>query len=121
MQERKEREGKETHLGVTERTDTSWDDRHLQQRVGMLEEPPANRMARLMVGDRPLLLLAQHARLPLEPNDDPLDGRLKVLLLDGLSVPSRAVERSLVADVGNVRPGEPRRKHSELLSNVVRF
>ena len=52
---------------------------HLEQGVRVLQEPPRNRVARLVERHRALLLLRHQAVAPLQAANHPVDGRLKVL------------------------------------------
>mmetsp|Transcript_4991 Transcript_4991/g.20458 ORF Transcript_4991/g.20458 Transcript_4991/m.20458 type:complete len:549 (+) Transcript_4991:336-1982(+) len=92
------------------------DDGHLEQRVGMLEEPPRDRVAGLVERDD-LLLFVGHDLVGFEPADDAVDRGFEVLHVDlGLVAPRRHDRRFVahVLDLGpreaRREPGEPRRK-----------
>jgi hypothetical protein len=107
------------HLSVSKGSDSTRNDRDLEKGVGKLEEPSADGVASLVVSDRLLLVLAENPALALESNDDALDGRLKVALANGVALSPRAVERRLVADVGDISARETWREEGELLGDEL--
>ena len=67
-----------------------------------------DRVARLVIGDDPALLVAHHALL-LEPGNHAIDRFVEVLHLDGSLVAARGEERRFVHQVRKVGPGKARR------------
>ncbi len=77
------------------------DDGHLLDGLRVADEVRHERVATLVVGEDPLLLLGDDAPL-LEPGDDPLYRRLEVGLADELLLRAAGENGGLVADVGEV-------------------
>ena len=67
--------------GVAERAEAALHDRDLVHRIEPRQDRRDDRVAGLVVGDDPALLLAHHALL-LEPGDDAVDGFVEILHLD---------------------------------------
>jgi hypothetical protein len=97
----------------------SRDDRHLEQRVRVLEEPAGDCVPRLVVRDRLLLFWGQHVRFFLHARDHALDRLLEVLHVDRVVQVPRGDQRRLVAHVGDVGAGESRRQGRHLPAEVV--
>ena len=71
-------------------------------RIGVLEQLEAERVAGLVVGHDPLLFLGDHARTALRAECDLLERLFEVDLADRLLVAARGEDRGLVHDVGEV-------------------
>jgi hypothetical protein len=91
------------HLRVAERRGSARNDGDLEERVGVLKEPPRNGVARLVVRHSCLLRLGEHTRLLFEPADDTLDGRLELHQRHSLLGVARSDQRRLIAHVGDIR------------------
>ena len=81
------------------------DDRHLVHRQRLAHQVRHQRVPGLVVGEDPLLLLADDAAL-LETGDDALQRRLELGLADAVEVAAAGEDRRLVADVREVGAGE---------------
>ncbi len=79
----------------------------------LLEEVADERVAHLVVGRDPLLLLGEQARLLLGAGDHAHDPFLEIVLLDHLLAVARCEERRLVDEVREVGAGEARRPGGE--------
>jgi hypothetical protein len=84
------------------------DDRDLVHALDGGEELGAQGVARLVVGDHPLLLVGDHA-LRLHAGHHPLERCVEVLGEDHVAAAAPREDRRLVADVGEVRPGQAAR------------
>src|SRR5215510_4140254 len=93
------------------------DDRDLVYGIGAGQEVGDQRVARLVIGDRPLLGVTDDYRSALDPHQDLVLGVLEVRHLDGLLVLSRGEEGGLVDEVREVGPrkaGSAPRQHLQL-------
>ena len=81
------------------------DDRRLVHGEALAHQVRHERVAALVVGEDPLLLLGHDLAL-LEAGDDPLHGVVEVDLADVLLVVAAGEDRGLVGDVGEVGAGE---------------
>src|SRR2546426_1639652 len=93
------------------------DDRDLVHGIGAGQEVGDQRVARLVIGDRPLLGVTDDHRPPLDPHQDLVLGVLEVRHLDELLVLSRGEEGGLVDEVREVGPrkaGSAPRQHLQL-------
>mmetsp|Transcript_34582 Transcript_34582/g.75587 ORF Transcript_34582/g.75587 Transcript_34582/m.75587 type:complete len:817 (-) Transcript_34582:480-2930(-) len=94
-------------------------DGHLEEGLGVLEEPADDGVARLVVGDGAALVGGDHLVLLLQPPDDAVHRLLKVPHPDRLLAGARRHEGRLVADVGDVRAGEAGGEGGEALRVVL--
>ena len=78
------------------------DDRHLDQRAGVFENPAHRGVSRLVEGDHALLLVGDDLVLALQAAHDAVDGGEEVLFRNEFLVVARGDQRGLVADVGDV-------------------
>ena len=92
-------------VGEAERVAAA-DDGHLLHRHHVAHQIGNERVAALVVGEDPLLLLGHDAAL-LEAGEHPLHRSLEVLLADVLLVVARREDCCLVRDVREVGAGEP--------------
>src|SRR5215813_13719452 len=93
------------------------DDRDLVHGIGAGQEVGDQRVARLVIRDRPLLGVTDDYRPPLDPHQDLVLGVLEVRHLDELLVLSRGEEGGLVDEVREVGPrkaGSAPRQHLQL-------
>src|SRR2546425_42264 len=93
------------------------DDRHFVDRVGARQNVGHQRVARLVIRDRPLLAIADDHRAPLDAHQDLVLGALEVGHLDELLVLASRQQRRLVHEVRQIgarEPGRPPRQHLEL-------
>ena len=77
-------------------------DGHLDQGVGIFQQPRYRGVSGLVDGDGAALVLRHHLRLLLQTADDAIDGIEEVLLAHDAAVVAGGDERRLVADVGDV-------------------
>jgi hypothetical protein len=103
------------YLRVTQRTDATRDNRHLQQRICVLKEPAANSVPRLVVRHCLLLLLAEHPALPLQTGNHTLNSSVEVRLRHRVPATTSSTKGTLIADVGYVGTGEAGGEERELL------
>src|SRR6185437_4059 len=81
----------------------------------MFEEPAADGVSRLMISDDPLLIGGDDLVLLLQTADDPVHGILEVFHFNRLFTLTGSDERSLVADVGDIRSGETGRLFGQFM------
>ena len=91
---------------------------HLEEGIGVFEEPAGDGVAGLVEGHRLLLVGLEDVALLLHAGDDALDGLFEVLERDrGVEI-SGGDQRRLVADVGDVGAREARRQRRHLARQV---
>ncbi len=93
--------------GSTQRTTTRHDG-HLNQRVGMLQEPREGSVTRLMQRDGTFLLLRHHLRLLLQTTDDTVHRIQEVLFTHESLVMACSNQRCLITYIGNIGARESR-------------
>ena len=91
------------------------DDRDLVHRVGGLQRGGNQRVAHLVIGHHLALVRMQQTRALLQPGDDPLDGVVEIVHVDGRRVAPRGEQCRLVDQIGEVRTGEAGRQRCHLL------
>ena len=104
---------------VAERAEAALHDRDLVHRIEARQHARDDRVARLVVGDDPPLLVAHHALL-LEAGDDAVDRLVEVLQLDGGLVAARGEQRRLVHQIREIGAGKSRRARRDRPSVDVR-
>ena len=88
------------------------DDRDPVHAIDGRQQLAAQRVARLVVGDDPLLVIGQRAS-GLHAGDDALERAIEVLHRDRIGVAAGGEDRGLIAEVGQVGSGQPRGLASE--------
>src|SRR5690606_1736723 len=86
---------------VAKRGRPARDNRQLEERVRMRQEPARDRMAGLVIGDRLALLGREHLAALLKPPNNALNGRLKVRLSYLVRIATAGNKRRLIADIRN--------------------
>ena len=84
-------------------------DRHLVERIGVLEHVRAHRVAALVVRDDLLLLFREHERLALEAHEHAVACRVEVFAVDLVRAAPHREQRSFVHEVGEVGAAHARR------------
>eukprot|EP00962_Isochrysis_galbana_P028323 scaffold8934_cov94-Isochrysis_galbana.AAC.2 len=102
-------------LRVAKRRLAARHDGHLHHRIGVLEQPAAQRVPRLVERNHPPLVRVDSQILLLDAGDDTVNGRVEALGVDCLQLAPRRDERRLVADVGDVGAREARGQRRHLL------
>mmetsp|Transcript_34463 Transcript_34463/g.77712 ORF Transcript_34463/g.77712 Transcript_34463/m.77712 type:complete len:268 (+) Transcript_34463:325-1128(+) len=106
-------------LVVTESAGASRNDRNLQERVGILQEPPANGMTGLVVCYTPALLLGQDFALLLNASYHSLDSGLEVCNGDLFLVAPSSNQGCFVADICDVSSCKTRSQRCHALRDLV--
>lgn len=76
-------------------------------------------MSSFVIGNRLLLIFAQHSTLPLHSSDNPLNRHLKVLLLDVVGTETSSDQSGFVTNVGDIGSGESGSVSGELRDELV--
>eukprot|EP00906_Rhabdomonas_costata_P012580 RCo018116 len=108
-------------LRVPQRGHTPWDDRDLHHRIAVLQEPPHNGMAGLVVGHDLLLKRREHSAAALDSPDHAIHRGLQVSQADLSGLIAGRNQRTLVADICDVCPDEAGSEMGHALRKAVKY